>query len=212
MVLWRHGRTEWNRVGRAQGHADVSLDDVGVAQAERAASQLATYRPAFVWSSDLARARETALRLVDLSGAPLRLDRRLREYDVGAREGMTWDELTTAFPEAAAASDDRTALERLPGAETTSQVVERMLAALRDAAGALGPGETGVLVGHGASLRTGLMAFFGVPEERIEMLAGMANGAWTVLHEHPVYGWQIVDYNASTLPEPVNLADDPGGR
>lgn len=84
LVLWRHGRTEWNAVGRAQGHANVSLDDVGRAQAERTAPALASYTPSLVWSSDLARARETAGALMDLLPAlELQLDPRLREYNVG---------------------------------------------------------------------------------------------------------------------------------
>ncbi|MEO8107595.1 MAG: histidine phosphatase family protein, partial [Actinomycetes bacterium] len=29
VVLWRHGRTEWNDSRRFQGQTDVALDDVG---------------------------------------------------------------------------------------------------------------------------------------------------------------------------------------
>ncbi|MEJ7702170.1 MAG: histidine phosphatase family protein [Geodermatophilaceae bacterium] len=91
----------------------------------------------------------------------------------------------------------------------TAEVRERMLDVLCAAAEAVQQGETGILVGHGASLRTGIMAFLGVPVEMREMLAGMSNGAWTVLEQHPTFGWQIVDYNAQNLPEPVSLDDDP---
>ncbi len=209
LVLWRHGRTEWNKVGRAQGHADVSLDEVGRAQAARAAPVLASHQPAFVWSSDLARARETAQFLTKLTGHQLRLDRRLREYDVGARQGMTRDEFRAAFPELLDVYLAGETDVPVPGAEVTADVQNRMLEVLHEATATVQPGETGVLVGHGASLRTGLLAFFGVPLQNREMLAGMANCAWTVLHEHRRYGWQIVDYNAQTLPEAVDLPDDP---
>ena len=100
LVLLRHGRTEWNSVGRAQGHANVSLDEVGRAEAARAAAFLASYQPAFVWSSDLARARETAEVLMTLlPGLELRLDERLREYDVGQRQGLTFPEFQEKLPE-----------------------------------------------------------------------------------------------------------------
>ena len=59
------------------------------------------------------------------------------------------------------------------------------------------------------SLRTGLLAFLGVPGSHGEMLAGMANCAWAVLELRGGRGWQIIDYNARTLPEPVEIADDP---
>ncbi len=208
LVLWRHGRTEWNRINRAQGHANVPLDEVGFAQAARAAPMLATYSPAFVWSSDLTRARETAERLVALTGQELVLDKRLREYDVGARQGLTFPEFRAVFPDlydGYMAGFD----VRIPGAETTSEVCERIVAAMNDATNALGEGETGVLVGHGASLRAGLLAFFRAPVELSGMLAGMSNCAWAVLQDRNDRGWQIVDYNAQTLPEPPQLADDP---
>lgn len=209
LVLWRHGRTEWNKAGRAQGHADVSLDEVGRAQAARAAPFLASYEPALVWSSDLARARETAEALTALTGQELRLDRRLREYGVGERQGMTREEFRAAFPDLFARHLAGEEEVRVPGAEVAADVRTRMLEVLNEAAATLEPGQTGVLVGHGASLRTGLLAYFGVPHEIREMLAGMANCAWAVLHQHGHYGWQIVDYNAQTLPEPIDLADDP---
>ena len=60
LVLVRHGQTAWNAEGRAQGHADVSLDDVGRTQAETMAPVVAAYDPVALVSSDLARARETA--------------------------------------------------------------------------------------------------------------------------------------------------------
>ena len=55
IIIWRHGRTEWNMVNRFQGQADVPLDEVGYAQAARAAEVLAAYRPSSLYSSDLSR-------------------------------------------------------------------------------------------------------------------------------------------------------------
>jgi probable phosphoglycerate mutase len=207
LVLLRHGRTEWNRTGRAQGHADVPLDALGRAQAEDAARQLASYRPAFLWSSDLARARGTAEAIAAATGLAVSYDVRLRESDVGARQGMTFAEFEAAYPDIVARfrAGERAAV---PGAETNRQVSERMRAVLSDAVAELGDGGTGILVGHGASLRTGLLAFFDAPPHLREMLAGMSNCAWTVLERHPDRGWQIIDYNSTTLPQPLDLPDD----
>lgn len=212
LVLLRHGRTKWNRLGIAQGHANVPLDEVGVAQAKRAAPFLASYEPALIWSSDLARARQTAEQLAALTGCEVVLDERLREFGVGVRQGMTFEQIRAAFPDLFAefddAAKDQPVVRRVPGAEDAEDVRDRMVAVLTAAAEALAPGQTGVLVGHGAALRTGLLAFFGVPHASREMLAGMANCAWTVLEQHDHRGWQIIDYNAQTLPEPLELADD----
>jgi glucosyl-3-phosphoglycerate phosphatase len=208
LVLWRHGQTEWNVQDRAQGHADIPLDDVGRVQAKEAARLLATFDPTFVWSSDLQRARHTAEELVALTGNELVIDARLREYNVGIRQGTTFAEFKVLQPEI---YEKFFAEEnyRVPGAELPSEVNERMAAVMRDAAEALGEGETGILVGHGAALRSGLLAFFDAPPHMREMFAGMANCAWTVLEQHPERGWQIVDFNAQTLPGASSaLADE----
>lgn len=212
LVLWRHGRTEWNRLGIAQGHANVPLDEVGVAQAQRAAPFLASYEPAFIWSSDLARAQQTAEHLAALTGQQVVVDPRLREFGVGVRQGMTFEQFQQAFPELFVerpdAADGQVVVRRVPGAEDADVVRKRMVEVLTAATEAVLDGQTGVLVGHGASLRTGLLAFFGVPHELREMIAGMSNCAWAVLEQHHHRGWQIIDYNSQTLPEPLELADD----
>ncbi|MFM1787477.1 MAG: hypothetical protein RL228_1427, partial [Actinomycetota bacterium] len=41
IVLWRHGRTDWNVQHRWQGQSDIPLDIIGKAQAEAAAEKLA---------------------------------------------------------------------------------------------------------------------------------------------------------------------------
>ncbi|MGX5360171.1 histidine phosphatase family protein [Kocuria sp. KH4] len=208
LVLWRHGRTAWNVEKRAQGQADIPLDPVGRRQARRAAPVLAAFEPVFVWSSDLQRARHTAQELAALTGLEVRLDARLREYDVGIRQGTTFAEFRASHPdvyERFFTQEDY----RVPGAELPSEVDARMTAVLGDAAAALGEGRTGVLVGHGAALRSGVPAFLGVPPELRDMFAGMANCAWTVLQEHPHRGWQVADYNARTLTgESSALADE----
>ena len=41
LILWRHGRTEWNAAGRFQGQLDPPLDDTGRRQAAQAAPYVA---------------------------------------------------------------------------------------------------------------------------------------------------------------------------
>jgi len=44
IILVRHGQTEWNRVERFRGRADVPLNETGRAQAELTARRIAAQR------------------------------------------------------------------------------------------------------------------------------------------------------------------------
>ena len=69
VILWRHGRTEFNATSRLQGTIDVPLDEVGRWQVEQAALDLwRRHVPTRVVASDLGRAVETAHQLADLVG------------------------------------------------------------------------------------------------------------------------------------------------
>ena len=52
VAIWRHGRTSWNAEQRFQGQTDIELDEVGVAQARRAAAMLASLPPSAIICSD----------------------------------------------------------------------------------------------------------------------------------------------------------------
>lgn len=89
----RHGVTQWNKAGRAQGSSDIPLDTEGWLQAEKIAKRLANDDWDIIFSSDLSRARQTAEAIQsELETVPLKLDARLREVSVGKAEGTTLDE------------------------------------------------------------------------------------------------------------------------
>ncbi len=178
LVLLRHGRTEWNLVGRAQGHADVPLDAVGRAQAAAVAPLIARLRPARLWSSDLARAAETASYLAEATGLAVEHDARLREFAVGERQGLTFAEALERFPHLATNDPGAHPLAGIPGVEDDDEVRARMAPALEDCLAALEPGRTGVVVTHGAALRLGLVAVLGWDEALSRALTVLHNCHW----------------------------------
>ncbi len=206
LVLWRHGRTEWNVLGRGQGSTDIPLDEVGVEQARQAAARLASMRPSLLWSSDLSRARATADELAKAAGVTVRDDPRLREMHMGVRQGLTLDQVRERYPQVWEAFQRGVEPPQVEDAETEAQVADRVVAVIEEAVDALGPGEVGVLVSHGISIRVGLMRFLGLPVMSSRVFSGVANCCWVVLEESR-FGWRILEYNAGSLPEPV-LSDD----
>jgi len=217
LILLRHAQTEWNLRGRAQGHADVSLDEVGRSQAETVAPYLAAYGPSRLWSSDLSRARETAEQVAALTGLPIRTSAAFREYSVGERTGMTVAEFSDAFPEQYAAwqAGDRDAVE---GAESDEDVLARFLPALDAALETLPAGECGVLVSHGAVLKMALVRFLGLGHDAYDRLVGLGNCHWVELEEsHSALSvgaftggdvrWRLRGYNLSA-PSPGDLGEN----
>ena len=178
LVLLRHGRTEWNHLRRAQGHAPVPLDEVGHAQAKRAAALLADLAPVRLWSSDLERAAQTAAHVSEAVGLEVEHDARLREFAVGERQGMSMDEAIERWPHLAGAETFHETLRGIPGAETEHDVVRRIVPAVEEALDALGPGETGIVVTHGAALKIALCGLLGWPTDHASTLGVLDNCSW----------------------------------
>jgi broad specificity phosphatase PhoE len=84
----RHGETDWNAQGLSQGHTDIPLNAVGLAQAKRAARTLGGCGIATIVSSPLSRARVTAEIAAEALGlAVAAFDADLREVNFGVQEG-----------------------------------------------------------------------------------------------------------------------------
>ncbi|HEU4621317.1 MAG TPA: histidine phosphatase family protein [Burkholderiaceae bacterium] len=98
VVLIRHGETAWNRERRLQGHTDVPLNDVGVAQADAMAAALDAWNVTALASSDLMRARQTADPIARRFSLKPMYDTAWRERHYGVFEGLTLDELPHRYP------------------------------------------------------------------------------------------------------------------
>jgi len=149
LLLVRHGESAWNREGRVQGQAPgVPLTDTGLAQARRAAALLRGCGATRLVSSDLQRAVETAAVVAEAVGLPVETDADLREQGVGVLEGRYAHELgEEPTPEGAHVHEIRWG-----GGESIVDVharVTRFCERLRASA----PGETVILVSHGATLQ-----------------------------------------------------------
>jgi len=97
--LVRHGETAWNTERRLQGHLDIPLNDTGRAQAAATADALADDRFHALYTSDLARAQDTAQALAARIERPVAQITALRERHYGIFQGLTYDEAMTRHPE-----------------------------------------------------------------------------------------------------------------
>lgn len=96
----RHGETDWNAEKRIQGHTDIVLNDTGRAQALAMAFNAAHHRFDAIYSSDLARAMQTAEMLAQREDHIVKPLPQLRERHYGIFQGLTAAEAAERHPAA----------------------------------------------------------------------------------------------------------------
>jgi broad specificity phosphatase PhoE len=146
LLLVRHGQSEWNAAGLMQGQtAHVPLTELGHAQADRAARELAGLRPGALVSSDLRRAVQTAEHCATATGLPFTTTPALREQGYGSLEGRPsrelWEVVDWSDPHWAA-----------KGGESLAELHGRVAAYLKHLC-AEPPAEVIALVTHGDTIR-----------------------------------------------------------
>jgi len=134
LIAVRHGETEWNLVGRQQGHMDSPLTEHGVKQAVVIAEALADKNIEAMYSSDLGRALQTARIIGRRISIDLITDARLRERHFGPMQGITKEEFAERYPEEAAVLDSGDPEHVLPGGESVRQRHERCVKCAEDIA------------------------------------------------------------------------------
>ena len=163
LILIRHGETEWNRSRTIQGQHDVPLNGTGRAQAEAVACRLANERIDAVYTSDLARARQTAEAIARPHRLAVIAEPGLRERHWGRYQGLRFDEIEGLAPEAHARM-----VVRDPGyvLEGGGESIEGLVARVRAALGRLvadRAGQTVVAVAHGGVLDAAHRIASGMP-------------------------------------------------
>jgi probable phosphoglycerate mutase len=179
LLLVRHGQTEENAKQVFQGQRGRGLDAVGRAQAARLAERLAKAKVDALVASDLERAEETARIVGRAIGLEPVLDPGLREVDVGAWTGLSYEETALRFPEEWAAWTAGLDVPR-GGGETYAALAARIDARLRALAEAHA-GRTVVVVSHGAALRSFVATLLGLAAQGPRSLAGLRNTSITTI-------------------------------
>lgn len=166
IILVRHGQTEWNRIERFRGRADVPLNTTGLAQAEATGERVATkWTPVAVYSSPLSRAVRTAEAVAVHFDLPVQIHPGLADIDYGAWQGLTPGEARQRWPEMIDAWYNRPHLAHIPDGEALDELRQRAMKTVKELS-ARHAGETIVLVGHTVINRIILLAVLGLENDR----------------------------------------------
>ena len=154
LLLIRHGESVGNAEGRMQGQFDSPLTDRGRDQARALLARLQGegWKPSVIYSSDLCRAAETACILAAGLDAPVTLDARLREYDIGVLSGVIWREVEVLHPELWRRLHQRDESAAIPGEEGLAAFHGRLSSMAADILAAHQQDEIVAVVSHGGSL------------------------------------------------------------
>lgn len=194
VYLIRHGETDWNLAGRWQGHADVPLNDIGHRQARMVARRLADEGVRFdaIYSSDLARAFQTAWEIGAAVKVPVQLLPNLREIDLGTWSGLTYDEIKATHPSEIALLEQGQDLPR-GGGETLGALRKRVVEAV-DAIASHHKGDTLALVTHGGCIRMLLAHAESFHGDGFKRFPHIGNTSISVLRVGPE-GWKALRIN-----------------
>jgi probable phosphoglycerate mutase len=125
VLLVRHGQSKGNAERRFGGHTATPLSARGRNQAQATALTLKSESLTGIYSSDLARAIETARPLSNLTGLPINGTSAFRERSVGVMEGLTFEDAAQHHPEQYAALLRRDFEHVLTGGESYRQLLDR---------------------------------------------------------------------------------------
>lgn len=185
----RHGETEWNRIGRWQGHAPVPLNATGQRQARLLAQYLAAHQWHFdaLYSSPSPRALETARTIANALARPITTDARLQEVHLGDWQGLTRAEALARDPDHFAAFEADWYNVAPPNGETRNELKARLRRAFDDLT-ARHPDQHIALVSHGGSIGMLFDSLFGAVER-----PSLTNTSLTIVErDTPDANWQLV--------------------
>ncbi len=202
----RHGETEWNLIGRSQGHLDSPLTDRGVKQAQALAKRLCGEGIEVIYSSDLGRASQTADIIASELDRPVHIDRRLRERHLGLLQGMTQAEFRERFSEEYTALVSGDPDYAITGGESARQRYERCIGCCTELV-ARHRGSRMLLVMHGGLLMSLLYYTLRIPmtEPRRFSIFNGAFNSFSITRDR----WHLDSWgDISHLREMTTLDDD----
>jgi broad specificity phosphatase PhoE len=176
ILLARHGETADNANGLILGRHDPPLSEAGREQAEALATRARRAGVVAVWTSPLARARQTASIAAAAVGCDAVIIDDLIESDRGTWEGQSVAELARSSPQLHAAFERGDPAFVFPGGESLLDQVQRTRQALTEVAAGAAPA---LVVAHAGTIRAALLALGRpLPAERELAHAAIVEVRW----------------------------------
>ncbi len=182
IFLIRHGETDWNRDGRAQGRHDVPLNEVGKAQARALAERFRDVPLTAVYSSPASRAQATASFIAEPHAVDVVVREAFVEMDLGELDGVRLGEMRDRFPDFFNQWVSDAGRARFPNGETLEETQDRAWGAVMELVRDHPTEEAVALVSHAFATYAILCRALGMPLAHYGRLrqdpAGVSALAW----------------------------------
>lgn len=122
LYLIRHGESQGNLEGKIQGSMDFPLSSLGRDQVDLISSYCKDVHLDYLYSSDLTRAYDTAEKIGETKGLPVRKWEKVREVFLGPLQGLTREEIKEKYP---ITQEKSIITSGIAGTETVEELTER---------------------------------------------------------------------------------------
>ena len=149
ILLIRHGETKLNSndnsLDKVRGWTDVPLTEKGRQEAKKIGQELKSKGPDMLVSSDLIRAKETAVIISKVSGIPLELvSKSFRPWDVGKYAGTSSKDSVPILAEVASKQPNK----KVSGGESFNVFRDRLFSGLHNLLRSIGSETAGIVTHH----------------------------------------------------------------
>ena len=191
----RHGQTNWNILGKTQGHGNSDLTAQGETQAQELAQYMKDFNIDLIFSSDLGRAIQTA----EIVGNHLNIDvvktPSLREMGFGIWEGLLIEQIKKDHKEVYETWRNEPHLVDIEGGENL-HIIKNRVDSFIDELNKKYQNKNILLVSHSVTVRVMLLSFLNSSMENIYRIK-QDNTALNIV-EFRDYGPVVVKMNDTT--------------
>lgn len=200
--LVRHGETEWNKLGRFQGHQDINLNERGLAQAKETAKAAADWGLVAIYTSPLARTVQVAQEIAKVTPLPVSQEPGLMELSLGDLEGVTGQEMREGWPEVFAAWRSNPEQVSMPNGESLAQLRNRAWRSILQIEQKHSADASVVVISHNFAIRSIIGELLGVPLENFHRMSLSLASVCTF--DSDDRGRRLISYNSTGHLSPEN--------
>ena len=198
----RHGETDWNKLGRFQGHTDISLNDRGLSQASETAVASEDWGYTAIYSSPLVRTVQVAEEIAKVTPMLVSQEPGLKELSLGDLEGVTGEEMRNDWPALFAAWRTEPEKMSMPNGESLGELRDRTWQVILDIEQKHSSDDSIVVISHNFAIRSIVNELLGMPLAYFHRMS--LNLASVCTFDSDERGRRLTGYNSSSHLSPEN--------